>query len=196
MLCNNTKQQHMTHSSLFTQFNARLVLAVALVAMCFTAQAQRLNNNNGRQKGTVTQQIINAPINNTASNQVEQLLDYAFKFRGTPYRFGASSPRGFDCSGFTSYVFRKFGVSLNRSSRGQVNNGRRITRNELKPGDLVFFNGRARGGRIGHVGIVTETNGDGTFKFIHSACSRGVSVSHSTESYYRSRYMGACRVIE
>lgn len=93
-------------------------------------------------------------------------------------------------------MFKKFGVRLDRCSRDQVNNGRRVSRSELKPGDLVFFNGRARGKRIGHVGIVTEANGDGTFKFIHSACSRGVSVSNSTESYYRSRYMGACRVIE
>ncbi len=184
----------MTHFKL-NHFNVRFMLATVMLAICFTGQAQRLNKQE-KPKGTVTEQLINAPINNTPSRQIEELLDYAFRFRGTPYRSGAASPRGFDCSGFTSYVFKKFGVRLDRCSRDQVNNGRRVSRSELKPGDLVFFNGRARGKRIGHVGIVTEANGDGTFKFIHSACSRGVSVSNSTESYYRSRYMGACRVIE
>lgn len=185
----------MVNNFKFHHSKVRFLVVTAMLGICFTGQAQRLNKQR-KPKGTVTEQIINAPINNTPSRQIEELIDYAFRFRGTPYRSGASSPKGFDCSGFTSFVFKKFGVSLNRCSSDQVNNGRHVSRNELKPGDLVFFNGRARGKRIGHVGIVTETNSDGTFKFIHSACSRGVSVSKSTESYYRSRYMGACRVIE
>lgn len=176
----------------FCHISSRLMLAIILCAAAFTMNAQRLNNNSNA-RGTVLEQITNAGSRNAV---VDQLLSCAYSFRGTPYRSGSSSPRGFDCSGFTSYVFKQVGVSLGRSSRDQVKNGRRVARTELRPGDLVFFNGRARGSRIGHVGIVTETNPDGTFKFIHSASSRGVSVSHSSESYYSSRYMGACRVIE
>ncbi len=182
-----------------TSFKSTLyILLVAIVAMAaLPANAQRrVNSPKPNMRTTVVTQIKNAPINNTKSSRIQELINYAFKFEGTPYRSGASSPRGFDCSGFTSYVFKKFGVSLNRSSRGQVSDGRRVSRNELKPGDLVFFNGRAIGNRIGHVGIVTEANNDkGTFKFIHAA-SRGVRESKSTETYYQRRYMGACRPIE
>ena len=65
---------------------------------------------------------------------------------------------------------------------------------QLKPGDLVFFNGRKVGKRIGHVGIVTEVDtARGQFKFIHASNSRGVTESHSDEAYYKRRYVGACR---
>ncbi|MBQ0116221.1 MAG: C40 family peptidase [Bacteroidales bacterium] len=161
-----------------------------LAFTCLDANAQLLNS---RKTGTIREQIENA---NIGKSRVQEILSFAHTFRGVPYRRGASSPRGFDCSGFTSYVFKNFGVKLNRTAHGQINDGTRIDRDELKPGDLVFFNGRARGKRIGHVGIVTEVNTDNTFKFIHAACHRGITVSNSTESYYQRRYMGACRVIE
>ena len=174
----------------------KIFLAMVMMLMAFTAiHAQRLAKPTETHRGTIEQQMANAPINEN-QKKVDALLKLAFSFRGTPYVYGASRPGAFDCSGFTSYVFRQFGYSLGRTSRGQVNNGRSVSRSELKPGDLVFFNGRARGNRIGHVGIVTEAdNAGGTFKFIHAA-SRGVRESHSTESYYLVRYMGACRVIE
>ena len=128
---------------------------------------------------------------------IAQLLDYAATFRGTRYRSGSSSPAGFDCSGFTSYVYAHFGYSLNRSSYEQVSDGPKVERDDLKPGDLVFFNGRQVGTRVGHVGIVTDVNHeDGTFNFIHSSNSRGVIVSTSDEPYYKRRYVGACRPTE
>lgn len=174
---------------------SRILLVAVMAVTCLAANAQRLSGAGQHKRGTVEQQMANAPINYN-TQKVNDLLKLAFSFYGTPYVYGASRPGAFDCSGFTSYVFSQFGYSLDRTSRGQVNNGRSVSRNELKPGDLVFFNGRARGNRIGHVGIVTEAdNGAGTFKFIHAA-SRGVRESHSTESYYQVRYMGACRVIE
>ncbi len=175
----------------------RCLLVTLMIVTCATgAQAQRLNRHKKSHRGTVAEQIAKASIKNNPAEQVRELLAYAFTFKGTPYVYGAMSPSGFDCSGFTSYVFKKFGIRLNRSSRGQVNDGRRVAREDIKPGDLVFFNGRAGRGGVGHVGIVTESYGDGTFRFIHAACSRGVSESKSTEAYYRSRYVGACRVIE
>ena len=125
-----------------------------------------------------------------------EIVKSAMKYLGSPYRSGHMSPKsGFDCSGFTSYIFRQFGYTLHRSSSGQIANGRRVERDDLRPGDLVFFNGRSVGGRIGHVGIVTEV-GDKDFKFIHSASSVGVTESKSTEPYYQRRYVGACRVLE
>ena len=175
----------------FIKSKIRLSALFVLFAITITslpAQAQRLTN---RKQGTVLEQIEQ----NNRSSVVDQLISYAYRFRGTPYRYGASSPRGFDCSGFTSYVFKRFGISLDRSSRGQISDGVRVKRNDLQPGDLVFFQGRSGRGGIGHVGIVTRVNDDNTFHFIHSACSSGVTESKNTESYYSRRYVGACRVL-
>lgn len=107
------------------------------------------------------------------------------------------SPKGFDCSGFTSYVYKEFGYKLNRTASGQLSNGTRVSRSELKPGDLVFFGGRGGGRGIGHVGIVTAVDGNGhDFTFIHASCSKGITENHSSNSYYKVRYRNACRVLK
>lgn len=168
---------------------ATLALVMLMVAgTVIDSAAQQLP-----KRGSIIEQI--EASKNKQRTIVDELLDYAFTFRGVPYRYGQMSPRGFDCSGFTSYVFKRFGYDLTRTSRGQINDGQRVSRDELKPGDLVFFTGRAIGPHIGHVGIVTQVNDDSTFNFIHASCSRGITESRSDESYYVRRYRGACRVI-
>ena len=165
-----------------------LFVLLAITFTGFTAEAQQLASH---KRGTVLEQLEQ----NSRNNIVDQVINYAYRFRGTPYRYGASSPKGFDCSGFTSYVFKRFGIDLDRSSRGQITDGVRVKKNDLQPGDLVFFQGRSGRGGVGHVGIVTKVNDDNTFHFIHSACSSGVTESKNTESYYSRRYVGACRVL-
>lgn len=179
------------------KFNTLLSIIAVCVAMLVPAMGAQAQELNARKHGSVLEQIENSNLKKSQTSRVQEILDYAHQFRGVPYRHGMSSPKGFDCSGFTSYVFKRFGISLDRTSRGQIYDGKRVSRNDLQPGDLVFFNGRAaRGSRIGHVGIVTQVNDDNTFKFIHAACHSGITVSHSTETYYRNRYVGACRVVD
>ena len=128
---------------------------------------------------------------------IDNLLKFAYRFKGVPYRLGANGPHRFDCSGFTSYVFREFGYKLNRRASHQVHNGKRVERGNLLPGDLVFFGGRSNRGGIGHVGIITEVDPNGhDFSFIHASTHKGITVNHSSDSYYRVRYRGACRVIQ
>lgn len=125
------------------------------------------------------------------------IVESAMKYIGTPYRRGRMTPyKGFDCSGFTTYVFQTQNITLPRTSRAQYSSETAVsdTRN-LKKGDLVFFSGSRVSKRIGHVGIVTDVEADGTFSFIHASCSAGVTVSSSTEAYYAKRYIGACRVL-
>lgn len=170
-----------------------ILLFVLICSGDFTTQAQELA---ARKHGTIKEQLEQANLKNTRQDQIKEMLNYAFQFRGVRYRHGASGPKAFDCSGFTSYVFKKFGYSLDRRSGAQINDGEKIKRDELQPGDLVFFTGRRVSHRIGHVGIVTEVNKENdTFKFIHAACRTGITESQSDETYYRRRYMGACRVI-
>jgi len=116
------------------------------------------------------------------------LLRGAFALLGTRYRSGGDSPNeGFDCSGFTTWVFNKYGIKLPRSSREQFQIGQQVAKTNLKKGDLVFFGSR-RG--ISHVGIYLE-NG----KFIHSASGgKDVQVSSLDEDYWRARYAGGRRV--
>lgn len=120
---------------------------------------------------------------NSSSNEV---INYAYNFLGVPYVFGANGPGAFDCSGFTSYVYRHFGVSIPRTSQSQFGAGSPIPRDNLAAGDLVFFNTYTS---LGHVGIYIG-NGD----FIHAASSGSVKVSSLNEGYYSSRYAGARRV--
>lgn len=118
----------------------------------------------------------------------ERMLRTASAQLGTPYRSGGCDPNtGFDCSGFTTWVFNKYGIHLPRSSREQFQTGTTVAKNNLRKGDLVFF--RSKRG-INHVGIYLE-NG----KFIHSAShGKTVTISHLDEDYWRTHYAGGRRV--
>lgn len=120
-----------------------------------------------------------------------EVVEYAKQYLGYKYVAGGSSPSiGFDCSGFTTYVYKHFGISLNRSSKGQIKNGVAVSKNNLQPGDILIFNGSSNTS-IGHVGIYVGGN-----DFIHAANSReGVIITSLSSSYYQKRYVGARRVI-
>lgn len=111
------------------------------------------------------------------------------KLIGIDYDYGGTSTGGFDCSGFTGYVFEKLGINLPRTSRDQAARGVKVARDELRPGDLVFFNTNGRG--ISHVGIYV---GEG--KFAHSSSRKGVTLSAMAESYYAKRFVTARRVMD
>lgn len=170
-------------------FKTVVVLCSFLLSMN-VGFAQRLP-----KRGTITEQIRNSSLFNPQRTIVDELLEFALDHQGIPYRHGACGSGAFDCSGFTSYVFREFGISLSRTAGGQFKNGTKVDKSNEMPGDLVFFSGRKGGSRIGHVGIVLESTGGTGFYFIHASCRRGITVSHSSETYYRRRYLSACRII-
>ena len=134
----------------------------------------------------------------SASKVADLLIEEACRHIGTPYRYGARGPKAFDCSGFTSYVYRKFGYTLSNSSRDQARDGRAVegTYADMQKGDLVIFGARASRKTIGHVGIFMEMSEDGQdFTFIHAATHGGITVSHITEEYYAVRFLGARRIL-
>jgi peptidoglycan DL-endopeptidase LytE len=131
------------------------------------------------------------PVVATSSSRSSAVVRTAFNQVGSRYVWGASRPGAFDCSGFTMYVMRQYGVSLPHSSRAQFNMGRAVTRSGLQAGDLVFFRGYSGGG-VGHVGLYIGNN-----KMVHASTpSTGVIVSSLSERYYVSRYLGARRVLK
>jgi cell wall-associated NlpC family hydrolase len=127
----------------------------------------------------------------------QQIINYARTFTGTPYRLGAGGPDYFDCSHFTSHVFKKFGYTLTTFSQAQFTEGREVASySDLRPGDLVFFGKRGSVRNIGHVGIVVSVNEEnGSFNFIHASVSKGVTEDNSNHPYYLMRYIGARRVL-
>jgi peptidoglycan DL-endopeptidase LytE len=145
---------------------------------------QSLNLPEYARKTKTTKQVSQR---STSSGNVVQA---AYRNLGARYVYGASRPGGFDCSGFTMYVMRQFGVSLPHSSSAQSRMGRSVSRSNLQPGDLVFFS-RGTQGVIGHVGLYI-----GNGRMIHASTpSTGVIVSSLSEPYYASRYLGARRVM-
>lgn len=138
----------------------------------------------------------NESTSKATSNSVtgEKVVAYAKEYLGYKYTYGGSTPKtGFDCSGFTSYVYKNFGYSLSRSSSGQSNNGTKVSKDDLQVGDILIFKNQSLS-RIGHVGIYIGDN-----KMIH-ASEPGVGVTITdldAKGYnYNKRFVMARRIIK
>lgn len=129
------------------------------------------------------------PTDSDDSN-INNVVSYAKKFIGVKYVYGGMSPNGFDCSGFIGYVYKNFGVNLNRTAEGMYSNGYKVSKSALQAGDLLFFDASSRktSGAIDHAGIYLGGN-----TFIHASSSNG-EVRIQSLSEYRGNYIGARRV--
>lgn len=135
-----------------------------------------------RQTETTTTQTQEEESQVSTSNKGQEVCNYANQFLGSSYVYGGTTPSGFDCSGFTQYVYKHFGVTLNRTAEAQASNGTAVSKSELKAGDLLIF--------THHTGIYL---GNGTF--IHAANSqKGVTITSLSDSYYVSNYITARRI--
>jgi hypothetical protein len=131
------------------------------------------------------------------STRPDSILAFARTLQGIPYLYASTDPsKGFDCSGFITYVFNHFGLSVPRSSVDFTNYGKEVAVEEAKPGDLILFTGTDSTIRIvGHMGIV-ESWKDSTLYFIHSSSGKkanGVIIT-PLERYYKSRFVKVIRV--
>ncbi|HBG39640.1 MAG TPA: glycoside hydrolase [Clostridiaceae bacterium] len=149
---------------------------------CKAAPAKHQN------KSKSSSQVTSRGSSTTSSTRGSQnVVNYAEKFIGNRYVFGGMSPSGFDCSGFTSYVYKSFGINLPRTASGQAGVGQPVSESNLAPGDLVLFETYEKG--ISHVGIYV-----GNRQFI-DASNKGVGFSNLGDNYYRTRYRGARRIL-
>lgn len=137
------------------------------------------------QETSTKEETTTAPTSTKGATVVETAKNYI----GSKYVYGATGPNSFDCSGFTSYVFKQHGVSLSRTAAGQYGNGVAVSRDQLQPGDLVMFGKSVSG--INHVGIYI-----GGGQIVHAAnSSRGVTTDTINSGYYNNNYVGARRVL-
>jgi cell wall-associated NlpC family hydrolase len=107
---------------------------------------------------------------------------------GAPYKYAGTTKNGFDCSGYTAFVFAKLDIKLPHQSKGQAEVGTTVEKDDLRPGDLVFF--KTDGVGISHVGVYV-----GGGKFYHSATNIGVTVNKLNENYYSKYYVTAKRIL-
>lgn len=138
------------------------------------------------------------PILEEGRQQADAILATANRLMGTPYAEAGNTPRGFDCSGFTSYVFAQHGIDLPHSSKAQLLLGIPIQQCNAAKGDLIVFTGtNAKVREAGHVGIVVENN-HCIITFIHASSSKkdsGVKLNTTAEGYYQERFLGVRRVL-
>jgi cell wall-associated NlpC family hydrolase len=169
-------------------------LICALILCCLTAvsaRAQKVNH--------TTATKLPAILTTVDSVSSDILLSFAQTLLGVRYRAASSDPlRGFDCSGFVSYVFKKFNFVVPRSSNEFANAGEKIKLEDAKPGDVILFTGTKthHPHSIGHVGIVFS-NEDGQLKFIHSTSGKehGVTIS-AMEDTYKRRFVEVVRLLK
>lgn len=123
-------------------------------------------------------------------SKVKALIATAKKYIGTPYVFGGTTPKGFDCSGFLQYVFKKHGMTLPRTADEQYTVGKRTKKaSDLVPGDLVFFTTYESG--VSHCGIYLGKN-----EFIHASSSKGIRIDNLDNSYWKTRYYGGKHIVK
>lgn len=127
--------------------------------------------------------------------KADSLIDFALTLGGIPYQYAGTSLQGFDCSGFTYFVFKNFDISIPRASWQQFTVGVPVNKEEIKKGDLLFFKG-PKSATVGHVGIAITDHED-KLVFIHSSSGgggRGVTVDSLSQPHYAARYLGARRI--
>jgi cell wall-associated NlpC family hydrolase len=125
-----------------------------------------------------------------AETKRDSIISYAKQYLGTPYLYAGNDPKkGFDCSGFTSYVFHHFDVNLPRSSSGYKNLGTALKPDQFKVGDVLVFYGYKDKTVVGHVGIICEANGMQS-KFIHASSGKAgsVTISDLDSEHYSKRF--------
>lgn len=126
------------------------------------------------------------------SAEINKLLKVADSYKGTPYKYGGTTKKGIDCSGFVRACYSQIGIELPRRSVDQAKQGKAVPLNKARPGDLVAFK---IGGKVSHVGIIYKITGN-TIYFIHASSSRGVVVDDLNSPYYKKHFYQIRRIIE
>ena len=123
------------------------------------------------------------------------VIKTARSYTGTPYKWGGTTKSGMDCSGLLLNSFKAINYKIPRTSAEQSKIGKKISKSDIKPGDLVFFATGKKKRKITHVGLVTEVRGKDNIKFIHASSSVGVTESNLASNYYKKRFRMARRVL-
>lgn len=148
-------------------------------------------------KGFLTKLIIVSmiisilPFSTALAATPQEVVNIAKQYIGAPYKYGGTTPSGFDCSGFVIYVFNKVGIQLPRTSADQYTVGTAVSKANLEPGDMVFFEKTMSKSGVTHAGIYVGNN-----QFISATSSSGIKVDSLSSSYWGPKYVGAKRILK
>ncbi len=162
--------------------NAIKIMALAIPTIFMTMSCTVV------RKAESSVEVATSTIDNAADVQLRtNVIGWAQNYVGTKYRYASTNPKkGFDCSGFTSYIMSEYGVRISPGSTTQATQGRKVSLENAQPGDLVFF-GRKK--RISHVALIVSNN-NGELTVVHSTNTRGVVVENINDSdYWRKRVL-------
>jgi len=179
-----------------------LFIVIALSSCSASKRSKRANVLSGKNNS----EIVTTTIDSSASSKPMLTMDepltidrkeftnYAKEFLNIPYLYASSDPaKGFDCSGLLFHVFKYFNVKAPRSSFNYENIGRELPVKKAKEGDLILFSTPTNTSKIGHIGIITET--EPMLSFIHASSSKGVIISHLSD-YYVKHFVKIIRVLK
>lgn len=124
---------------------------------------------------------------------VKTVIETARSFRGTPYRYGGTTRAGMDCSALVFQSFQSVNINLPRNSEAQSKVGKKISEQQLQPGDILFFATGKKKNQVSHSGIVTDTS-RGNILFIHSSTSLGVTEDNLSQAYWKKAFLFGKRV--
>lgn len=182
--------------------SARLLLSTLLLTLLMSQCAAKGPNSMPHKRPALKHPPIQRVVGDSRTQSahedlVADLIDTGKTLLGKPYGYRGNLPWRMDCSGFVSYIYSQYGITVPRGSATQARYVKPIKRSEVLPGDLLFFTGRNRNsGRVGHVAMVIDLV-DGDPVMMHSTNSRGIIIERlSRSAYFSSRYLSAGRVPE
>lgn len=190
-----------------TSWIVRLLVLLLLSGMLFSCGSASKSKRKKKKRKGKTEVVSPAKSGNTSQQtdtrketppppkgdpRVEKVLAEAKAYIGTPYKYGGTTRAGMDCSGLVVTAFKAAGIELPRTSREQSQKGKPVEKQQLRPGDLVFFS-RSYNKEVGHAGIVVES-GPNQAKFIHASTSKGVRIDDLYGEYWSKLFLMARRV--
>ena len=162
------------------------VITILIVALTFLPSAFRAQS--------LVRPADGQCITISSCSKIDSLVQLALTKKGKPYVRAGSGPNSFDCSGFTMWVYKQFGIDLPHGSVTQFKVGKKVERKDIRPGDLVFF---YRSRCVGHVGLVTEVDSAGNVTFIHASTYKtGVKLDRLDGNWYGRTFCGTRRIFE
>lgn len=173
-------------------------LLTLLLSQCAAKSPSGMTSKRPVLKRPPIQRVVGDTKAQTAHEElVADLIDTGKELLGKPYGYRGNLPWRMDCSGFVSYVYSRYGITVPRGSATQARYVKPVKKEDVLPGDLLFFTGRNRSsGRVGHVAMVIDVI-DGDPVMMHSTNSRGIIIERlSRSAYFSSRYLSAGRVPE
>ncbi|MBN1252105.1 MAG: C40 family peptidase [Bacteroidales bacterium] len=164
--------------------NSESKLSTVFISILLILNSCGVTNNNTKNFYAIYSQKLGVQLN---GNEDKKFIKAISDWKGTPYRYGGTSRKGTDCSGFVSSIYKEvYNKNLHRNSLDMLKDVKKISKKNLKTGDLIFF--KTSGKKVSHVGIYIADN-----KFIHAA-SKGVVINDLDQEYYKKAYYKSGKV--